>query len=493
MDARSCAAQLAGTRVAVVGAGLAGLMTARTLVRRGAKVVVYEARAQVGGRVLSDTTLARGRVIELGAELIGSIHTRWCELAKEYHLSLISRMSTELYDGQRLAVKLTLDRALTNGEIRAVEKLRRAVFRKIADEARAVIDPVRPWDKANAAVHRYDTESVAVALKRLGVDPDSRLWLSIQQMLEHNNVARLEQMNYLSLLCLVRGGQEGALVHGRDDPAAMLMGYWDELELYRCAEGAQQLACAIAQEIQKLGGKVVPSLAVTSIAIPFSPRMPVMVHARSTRGRQIDKRLDDLTPPTGLPYDAVVLTAPPTVWDSIAITPALPSKRLTMGGATKFLSRVDGRFWLRRGAAPYGGSLDLGQIWEGTDNQTIVAGQDTVLSVYSGGPRRLRTPQEYRSRLARQDLYPDYRPQDTLLVDWEKEAHIRTGFSAPGLGQLLDVVKSLHEPHLGRLHFAGDYTQMNHFGYMEGAIRSGERVAEAVIGRVCGESDVRVA
>jgi monoamine oxidase len=491
MAAPDCRALLDGTRVAVIGAGLAGLMAARTLARRGAHVVVYEARAQVGGRVLSDRTFARGRVIDLGAELIGSIHTRWCELAKEYDLSLISRMDTAQYDGQRLAIRLTLDKPLSNKEIRDVERERRErVFRPIVEEAKALADPERPWAAGNFAAWGYDNESVAVALRRLKVVPDSRLWLSVRQMLEHDNVAPLERMNYLGLLCLVRGGRYGRIADTAED---RLLGYWEELEVYRCANGAQQLPCAIADEVRGKGGTVATGVAVTGVAIPFSPRMPVMVHARSTGRRQVDRRLRDLVPPAGLPYDAVVLAAPPTVWDTITITPALPAEHMGMGGATKFFSRVDGRFWLRRGAAPYGGSVELGQVWEGTDNQTVVPGQDTVLSVFSGGPRRLTDEKDYRRHLAAPDLFPDYRPTKTLLVDWEKQPYIRTGFPSPALGQILRMGKMLHEPHLGRLWFAGDYTQMDHFGYMEGAIRSGERVANALIAQICGEPEMRVA
>ena len=50
-----CREKLKGMgRVAVVGGGLAGLMAARRLVQHGVKVTVYEARKEVGGRVLSN-------------------------------------------------------------------------------------------------------------------------------------------------------------------------------------------------------------------------------------------------------------------------------------------------------------------------------------------------------------------------------------------------------------------------------------------------------
>ena len=56
-------------RVAVVGAGLAGLAAADALIRAGVDVVVFEARDRVGGRVWS-RELGNGAVVEMGAEFI---------------------------------------------------------------------------------------------------------------------------------------------------------------------------------------------------------------------------------------------------------------------------------------------------------------------------------------------------------------------------------------------------------------------------------------
>src|SRR5689334_10489033 len=56
--------------VIVVGAGAAGLMAARELVRSGKRVVVLEAGHRVGGRVLTLFETRAGVPIELGAEFI---------------------------------------------------------------------------------------------------------------------------------------------------------------------------------------------------------------------------------------------------------------------------------------------------------------------------------------------------------------------------------------------------------------------------------------
>jgi monoamine oxidase len=74
-------------RVAVVGAGLAGLSAADQLQRAGAEVVVLEARDRVGGRVWS-RRLENGAVVEMGAEFILPGNTAVRELAERFGLGL---------------------------------------------------------------------------------------------------------------------------------------------------------------------------------------------------------------------------------------------------------------------------------------------------------------------------------------------------------------------------------------------------------------------
>ncbi len=68
--------------VVVVGAGLAGLSAARTLVAAGASVVVLEARERVGGRVLNED-IGDGQVVEVGGQWIGPTQDRLAALAAE--------------------------------------------------------------------------------------------------------------------------------------------------------------------------------------------------------------------------------------------------------------------------------------------------------------------------------------------------------------------------------------------------------------------------
>jgi monoamine oxidase len=74
-------------RVAVAGAGLAGLTAAHELQRAGAEVIVLEARDRVGGRVWS-RRLDNGAVVEMGAEFLLAGNTAIRALAAELGLGL---------------------------------------------------------------------------------------------------------------------------------------------------------------------------------------------------------------------------------------------------------------------------------------------------------------------------------------------------------------------------------------------------------------------
>ena len=66
--------------VAVVGAGLAGLVAARRIAATGAQPLVIEARDRVGGRVLNEE-IGDGKVVEIGGQWIGPTQTRIAALA----------------------------------------------------------------------------------------------------------------------------------------------------------------------------------------------------------------------------------------------------------------------------------------------------------------------------------------------------------------------------------------------------------------------------
>jgi monoamine oxidase len=534
--------QLEKTEVVVVGGGLAGLMAAMTLRQNGVKVTLFEARPreQVGGRVLSSTTFSKGRIIEEGAELIGSFHTTWLGLARQFGLSVISRMESELYERAGLDVKFRLlGKNLPKKRLIELAKAMDVVLKRIADDADKYIeDASEPWREPNAKLNKLedlDNTSVADKLKDFGVPPPpDDLFEFIKIKLVNDEVAPLETMSYLGLLCKVKAGQ--GLRFG-DDPDEPLNPdevrrkkdrYWNELEIFRCAEGCQTLAKSIAESIRSVD-KMLPPVeirfgrAVTHIELSNRG-------ARVGHKDVIDPVKGILTPgkPTFTSCNYVILASPPSAWqkhgvnvpqltitadDGRRVTPVdLFGKKaigtIGMFPAVKFFSKMNERFWIKQKAAPYGGATELGQVWEGTDNQTRVAGQGIVLSVFAGPILKGgRTPMPVKFREELELLFPGYEnsrlktePPSTRFSDWPEKPFIKTGYFSPKPKEISEIAwmfnrkwsrikgKPLHD----RLFFAGEHTDMGFFGYMEGALRSGKRAAEEVMREACGQPEQAV-
>jgi monoamine oxidase len=466
----ACKKRVAETSVAVVGGGLAGLAAARWLARAGASVTLFEAGKEVGGRVRSDAST--GRMVELGAELVGAIHPTWLAWAHENRLGLIGRSDAAHHASTGLETRLTLDRPLTLSEqIAIADEMTKRVLHPIGTLANLVNDPARPWSQP--ALKKFDSLSVGDLLARtLKITRGSRLWLAMELLLVNNNVAPLDELNLLGLLCLVKGGQFGA-----KDTA--LMGYWTELEVFRSSEGCQSLALCLAREFEtSLQGRLRRRRPV--VAIDLAQRPLITSHGFDKDGHPL--------PTETAAFDYVVFAVPPSVWSAVTITPVHPMDPgqvgvMNTGPAVKFFSELKRRAWIDSVGAPLGGAVGLGQIWESTDQQVRLPGQNLVLAIFAGG--RLPAPASYEPSL--EALYPGYRKAlaKTHLMDWPNEPHVRTGYASPKKGQIFTVGQALNRPFRGRLVFAGEHTSMAYFGYMEGALQSGRSAAQQVVALAC--------
>ena len=392
--------------------------------------------------------------------------------------------------------------------------MRTRVLEPMARDATQILDPSRPWLQASLRVE--DFKSVADALKnRYKVSPTEPLWKMLEFKLVNDEVAPLDKMNFLGLLCKVRAGQ-GITFRFEDDKdkTTPLMRYWDELEIFRCADGCQALATKIAEDFQskdfqkKYGARTTLNLstAVTDIDLSQSKAPGVRLGSKKVKDQQREKLADG--PPTMSQCDYVILAIPPSVWPAMLVTPPPwhPKNEIGMMGmdpAVKFFSDVKERFWIKKGLAPYGGSSEIGQVWEGTDNQTrVVLGrvpnpkggvldvkQGIVLSVFAGPilpGGRVPAPADFTAELAR--LYRDY-PSNlnkTHFRNWPIEPFIQTGYASPRMGEIFNIGQKLNEPFHDLLFFAGEHTRMDLFGYMEGALRSGERAAKQLMQHSCG-------
>jgi monoamine oxidase len=304
-----------------------------------------------------------------------------------------------------------------------------------------------PWKMPDAKM--LDARNVADWLA--GIDAPSMAKFAVAARLVGDNGVALDRQSFLGLLTMVKGG-------GGDK-------FWTETELYHCGGGNQQLAEKLAEAIGF--EHVLLNAPVTELKLEADN-----VIARCADGRTFTA-------------DDVILTAPPSVWDTVRFDPALPAiLRPQMGRNVKHLISLTNRFWKADHLSP--DSLSNGDIqstWESTAGQDGDAPAGMV--AFSGGPgadRMRAIPSDKRDAAYARELikrYPNFSEAfvRSRFMDWPATPWTRASYSFPAPGEVTTVGPLLRNGIGGRLHFAGEYACYKFAGYMEGALNSGVSAA----------------
>jgi monoamine oxidase len=431
---------LDGIRVAVAGAGLAGLAAARRLDRAGADVYLIEARHRVGGRVWTLRDGLNGQHAEAGADLIESSQTTLLDLARDLRLPLtrILRRGFGHY-------------GMTPSGRQAVQPLS-VVARTVQKEIQTLLHDYRlaeqRWDSAVAS--RAGRISVARWLERCRAEP----WV-IERFRGLRNLflADPEDLSLLALMDFL--ADDGPL--GPE-------------EMFRVRGGNDRLATRLAEELPRE-----PLFDSTLRRVRQRPRQVVVTI--EARGRRAE-----------LDVDYFVCALPASTARDVRFEPALPDpqqqalRRLQYGPATRVLLQFSRRFWVRRGRPrAFGTALPIGAVWDGSEDQ----GGAAILTLLAGGRasasvRRLLRREGPRGVLAQ--LRWLGRPSTLLAsqtVVWEKDAWARGGYACFDPAFDPQWRNWLARP-AGRVVFAGEHTSIRWQGYMNGALESGFRAAAEI-------------
>lgn len=432
-------------RVIVIGGGFSGLACAFELLRAGADPIVLEPRGRVGGRVLTLSEPIPGKTIEAGGEFIGANHPTWVGYADRFNLEFRDVSEEDLaypivLNGKRLSEDEALD---------LYEKADLALG-ALTGMAHA-IDPLRPWESPGA--FELDNTSVADWLNRQ--KHPELLRAALATLFAADNGVAIERQSLLCLLATIKGG-------GLED-------YWTQSEVYRCKGGnqrlAESLADAIGRERIKLGVKVVGLRS-------DGPNLEVIT--------EMNDRLS---------AEACVLAVPPSAWGAIDMrVPGAETLKPQMGQAIKHISVLKSPHWRSLNLAPDAMTDgDVSLTWHATDNQPGDAGY--ALTAFSGGPAaervlaRAETPRRQRQRDDLEAIYPGIGgvTEKELFIDWPGDPLTRCGYSFPAPGEIHKFGPTLVNG-LGRVQFAGEHCSYGFIGYMEGALASGVRVANRLVG-----------
>lgn len=440
-------------RVVVVGAGLAGLRTARRLLDAGVDVDLVEAGLRPGGRVRTvrrtwgGGSFASGQYSESGAEWVDSVHHRLLGLMDRYGIGLLG-------EGERWTV---IRRWLFwKGELLSPERIREldpgieAQLERFEDivaaVAAGVADPARPDLHPDAAHH--DARSLADAAEEAGLSDLARLF-----KLRDSQGEFAEEPSAVSLLFVA---QQRA--HQAVEEAAL--GHPDGIVAQRCEGGFTRVVEGLAGEVagvlhlgesllavEQTGDSVIVSTNLRTIVADH-----VVIATSLVPLRTLDWR-------GGLPAD-------------------LRDAVFGLGYGTITKTSVQ---WPRRGwPSGYATTESRAQrVYEPTIDQP---GDEGILMAYCGGQGGREwalLDEETRVAQAARLMAEMHGLADSPLGGWSRawSAQPRFGgsYAVYRPGEVTRFWDVLRRP-WGRVHLAGEHVATC-TGYMEGALESGDTVA----------------
>jgi monoamine oxidase len=453
--------------VVVVGAGIAGLVTARRLEEAGISVAVLEAKARTGGRTINYPLEGwPGKVVEGGGQWIGPTQHRVLALMDELGLA---QFKTHMAGSSVM---------LWQGECAQFE---------------GDIPPFTPDEMADVlgAVQRLDALATTVPLDEPWQTPDADIldqrtladWMD-----EHVTTSRIRQfLDVVFAIALGAQGQTVSLLHILN----AINSSGGMLELNRTEGGPQD-------------ARVVGGSQMLSIRLAENLTGPVFVDQPV---KSIEQHSAGVLVCSGIEVRArrAVISTRPDDCAAIAMSPLRTEARAEMerrwGAATgrKLMMVYDQPFWREQGLS---GFCVTDSPWAPmTFDNSPLDGEPGVLLTFviehliakydAEHVPDLRDDQRRRAHVleALTKCFGPEASRPTAFVehDWGNEDYT-SGCLSPRPAGLITAVRGAGREPLGRVHFAGAETSDVWMGTMDGAVRSGERAATEVLNSLDDES-----
>ncbi len=433
--------------VAIIGAGLAGLVCAHKLTEAGvAGVTVYEANRRIGGRVITGRgSVGDGTMVELGGSFINTEHEDMLALAREFELELED--GTEPPDGELQTTYFI------GGQKRSLAE--------IAEAARELVARLAPLKAADdEAKAREDRVSAAALMDRLGVSGWLRTLLDVGLTQEMGS-----EPGQMSSLYLIEAFAP--------NPAEAKDGLFSSDQRFQVTGGNDRLPRAIAE---KLGARIRTGQRLEAV------RQDGRRHRLTLNGRDVVA-------------DVVVIAIPATTLRAVELGVPLPGltrraiRELGYGTNAKLFAAVSARPWRGQGAS--GECLnDLGfqTCWE--DHPAPGTGGGGALTIFAGGEVGRgfgRGVPEARARDVTQRLERAFPGAAAAYagrgerMHWPSNPYVGGSYSCFRPGQWYGFSEAFAPA--GGVFFAGEHTSEKYSGYMNGGAESGRLAAEAILAR----------
>jgi monoamine oxidase len=459
--------------VAIVGAGIAGLVAARRLAAGGLQPLVLEARNRVGGRVLNEE-IGDGKVVEVGGQWIGPGQERIAALAAELGVGTFPTHDQGRHLLEIGGKRTSYAGALTDARVELLRDLSRAVSPlALADLelARARLDRMarqvplgEPWAASKA--RRWDEQTFASWFRRNTRTAAARTLLELAT--EAVWAAEPADVSLLHVLFYAHSG--GGFNR--------LLGTGGGAQQDRFHGGSQRIPLLLAEQL----GSEQLRLGSPVRRIEHG-RDGVVVHAD-----------DGSSGSLSVHAKRAIVAVPPTLAGRIAYDPPLPAlrdqltQRMPQGTVIKTMAIYEEPFWRADGLSGQA-ATDVGPARVVFDNSPPDGSPGVLLGFLEGRLAREWGAQPAAERrqailAGHARLFGDRatRPQQFIERVWADEEWTRGCYGClMTTGGWTEFGRALRAP-IGRLHWAGAETATVWNGYMDGAVQSGEMASEEVVG-----------
>jgi monoamine oxidase len=438
----------------IIGAGYAGLAAAKKLTESGKNILVLEARERVGGRIFTKY-LTDEQYVDLGGQWIGPGQQRMYDLANEFSVDYFNTYdigkSTLLYKDKikhyrgiipplPLVALLSLD-----GAIKKITKMAKQLH---ADNVMLSVN-----------AHSYDKMSLQDWMNKQIQNDTARKMFAIAA--EAIFAVDCKKLSFLHALNYIKSSGD----------FEYLMNIKKGAQQHRLKGGAQSICNKIAA---LLGDKLLLNHPVESI--------------QQNAQTVIVKGNDFL-------YEAkkIIIAVPPQVAANINYNPALPQQKLLlmqhckMGRVVKCYAIYDQPFWRNKRLNGLCASPDK-MVSVTFDNSAANAQQGTLMGFVLGDKaiELMKLNEAERKAIVLQN-FVDYLGEEAAkpiqYIDYSFANEPYTLGCYAGMfepGSLNNFHASLSSI-TGHIHWAGTETSKEFTGYMEGAVRSGERAAGEIL------------
>ena len=450
-------------RIAIVGAGMAGLNAAYKLKQAGLTATIFEGANRTGGRMFTATNLlADGLTTELGGEFIDSNHEEMLNLMKEFGLERLDTRAPE-------AASLKPETYFVNGRHYTQEQAARAfvpIAKKILVDYDALGDVVD--HKTEGGGTKIDRMSITQYLDGIGVTGWMRELIDVAYVTEYGlDAAEQSALNFVFLI------GSGDL---EDEEAFTLLGESDER--YKVRGGNQRVVDELAKRVQPQIRTLHRLEAVKSRGTGFTLTF-------QTEGKSIDEQAD-----------VVILTVPFSILRDVKTDVQMPAvkqkaiRELAYGMNAKVLVGFRSRPWEKLG---YSGATYSDQMFQlAWANSLLQPGSAGGLTLYSGGKLALDVGQGSAEAAAARLMpgieraYPGATAERNGKVSrfhWPTFPWTKGSYSCYRPGQWTTIAGAEGLP-VGNLFFAGEHCSYDFQGYMNGAAQTGADTAKAVMSAV---------